>query len=309
MGRVPDLSRLLGTGAVLAVLLAGGCGSSEAPPAAPSATTSTAAPQSPAPPDTTVVPGSAPGTIRTSGSSPSSSATTITATSTSAATGNGLRGRTIVVDPGHDGANGAHPEAINRLVDIGNARKECDTTGTATDAGYRESAYTFDVARRLQAVLEARGATVVLTRTSDDGVGPCIDERARIGNQARADAAISIHADGGPATGTGFHVIRPAPMGGPVDAVVEPSTRLAQAIRTAFAAGTATAPATYLSTQDGIVARSDLGGLNLSTVPKVFIETGNMRNAADAARLGDPAFREREAEALADGLQRFLSGG
>ncbi len=161
----------------------------------------------------------------------------------------------------------------------------------------------------LIAGLEARGATVVLTRTSDDGVGPCIDERARIGNQARADAAISIHADGGPATGTGFHVIRPAPMGGPVDAVVEPSTRLAQAIRTAFAAGTATAPATYLSTQDGIVARSDLGGLNLSTVPKVFIETGNMRNAADAARLGDPAFREREAEALADGLQRFLSGG
>ncbi|MFN8038002.1 MAG: N-acetylmuramoyl-L-alanine amidase [Acidimicrobiales bacterium] len=222
--------------------------------------------------------------------------------------GGGLRGRTIAIDPGHDGGNFAHPQVIDRTVDIGNGRKACDTTGTATDDGYRESAYTFDVARRLQALLEADGARVVLTRTSDDGVGPCIDERARIGNQAGADAAISVHADGGPATGTGFHVIRPAPMGGPVDAVVEPSARLAEAIRTAFAAGTGTAPATYLATQDGVVTRSDLGGLNLSSVPKVFIETGNMRNAADAARLGDPAFRQRAAEALAVGLRRYLVG-
>lgn len=223
--------------------------------------------------------------------------------------GSSLRGRTIAIDPGHDGGNATHPEVIGRLVDIGNGRKACDTTGTATDDGYRESAYTFDVARRLQALLEAEGAEVVLTRPSDDGVGPCIDERARIGNQAGADAAISIHADGGPASGTGFHVIRPAPMGGPVDAVVEPSSRLARAVRTAFGAGTGTAPATYLATQDGVVARSDLGGLNLSSVPKVFIETGNMRNRADATRLADPTFRQREAEALAIALEQFLAGG
>ena len=47
----------------------------------------------------------------------------------------------------------------------------------------------------------AEGATVVLTRTSNTGVGPCVTERAAIGNRARADAAISIHADGGPPGG------------------------------------------------------------------------------------------------------------
>jgi len=31
--------------------------------------------------------------------------------------------------------------------------------------------------------------------------------------------------------------------------------------------------------KDGIDVRNDLGGLNWSTIPKVFIETGNMRNA------------------------------
>ena len=41
--------------------------------------------------------------------------------------------------------------------------------------------------------------------------------------------------------------------------------------------------ATYLGNA-GLSERSDLGGLNLSDVPKVFIETGNMRSATDAAR-------------------------
>ena len=40
----------------------------------------------------------------------------------------------------------------------------------------------------------------------------------------------------------------------------------------------------------GLVARGDLGGLRLSDVPKVFIETGNMRNAADARKLESRRF-------------------
>src|SRR5207248_4303400 len=63
--------------------------------------------------------------------------------------GPGLAGKIIAVDPGHNGANGSHPAEINRKVDAGGFQKECDTTGTATNAGYTESAYTFDVAIRL----------------------------------------------------------------------------------------------------------------------------------------------------------------
>ena len=57
----------------------------------------------------------------------------------------------------------------------------------------------------------------------------------------------------------------------------------------------------------GLDVRSDLGGLNLSDVPKVFIETGNMRNATDARLLSRPAFRQRIARSLANGLSSFLS--
>src|ERR1700730_14012922 len=89
-----------------------------------------------------------------------------------------LHGKTIVIDPGHNGANWAHPSEINRFVDAGGFRKACDTTGTSTNNGYPEAAYNFDVATRLARILRAAGARVVLTRTTDSGVGPCINERA-----------------------------------------------------------------------------------------------------------------------------------
>jgi N-acetylmuramoyl-L-alanine amidase len=52
-----------------------------------------------------------------------------------------LAGQTVLLDPGHNGANATHPKRINRQVDIGQGmRKACDTTGTATRSGYAESA-------------------------------------------------------------------------------------------------------------------------------------------------------------------------
>lgn len=217
-----------------------------------------------------------------------------------------LAGATVAVDPGHNGRNWAHPREINRLVDAGTLRKACDTTGTASASGYAEPAFTFDVALRLRRVLRAAGARVVLTRTSNAGWGPCITERAAIGNRARADAAVSVHADGGPSAGRGFHVIYPPSIRGLTADIARPSRCLALAMRREYARGTGLPPATYLGAE-GLSVRSDLGGLNLSNVPKVFVETGNMRNRADARLLETPAFRERIAQAIAAGLARFLS--
>lgn len=217
-----------------------------------------------------------------------------------------LAGKVIAVDPGHNGDAGAHPEIVNKLVNAVSKWKPCETTGTETDAGYSEAAFNLDVAVRLAALLRAAGATVVLTRTDNNGVGPCFDQRAAIGNKAHADAAVSIHADGAPASGHGFHVLVPVDVHGPSTAILVPSGRLGVDLRDAYAAGTGLPPSTYIGT-DGIDPRSDMGGLNLSTVPKVMLECGNMRNAGDAAKLSDPAFRQRIAVAIADGLARFLT--
>src|SRR3954447_12569265 len=100
-----------------------------------------------------------------------------------------LAGKTIAIDPGHNGGNPAHAAQIARLVDAGTVRKAWDNVGTSTNDGYAEHAYTLDVSLRLALVLRAQGARVVLTRTANTGWGPCITRRAAIGNAAHADAA------------------------------------------------------------------------------------------------------------------------
>jgi len=250
-------------------------------------------------PSTTV--GSPPTTVTTTG--PATTSSTVPATTT---VPRPLLGNTVVIDPGHNGMNWAHPEEIGRLVDIGNGSKACNTTGTSTSAGYTEAEFTWALAQLVVARLEDLGATVVLTRQDNDGWGPCIDERAAVGNRSNADAVISIHADGGPESGRGFHVIRPADTVGLTDDIYEASAHLAVAVHDSYME-TGMPVADYIGA-DGYTERDDLGGLNLSDVPAVFLETGNMRNDEDAALLADPGFRDTAAAAISSALVRFLAG-
>lgn len=235
--------------------------------------------------------------------------TTVPGTRTAAAetAARPLSGKVVVIDPGHNGGNFRHTTDINKQVDILTQKKACDTTGTSTNDGYTEAAFTLDVSRRLQKILQKQGATVKLTRTDNTGWGPCITQRAAIGNKAHADAAISIHGDGAAASAHGFHIIMPKRAAGlPVNPVVADSRELGRKVRDAFHEGTGLPYSTYIGTK-ALNYRSDLGGLNLSTVPKIFIECGNMRNAGDAAKFKDPASRQRMAESLAKGLQAYLT--
>ncbi|GIG58936.1 hypothetical protein Lfu02_33080 [Longispora fulva] len=214
----------------------------------------------------------------------------------------GLAGKTIVIDPGHNRNNGQHTAEINKQVDSGNGMKACDTTGTQTNDGYQEAAFTWDVATRLAGLLRAAGAKVVMTLDADTAWGPCITDRARIGNESGAAVVISIHGDGGPAGGSGFHVMEPG-LNGPIK---EPSHRLAIAVRDSYRAGTGLQASSYIGT-DGLNPRTDMGGLNLTTVPKVMLEAGNMRNAGDASLMKSPDFRQKAAQSLVTALSRYLS--
>jgi N-acetylmuramoyl-L-alanine amidase len=217
-----------------------------------------------------------------------------------------LVGEVIGIDPGHNGGNGADPAFINQPVWNGTGFEACDTTGTDTATGYTEASFNFDVATRLAAILRSFGATVVMTRTSNDGVGPCITTRAEIIDAAAADAAVDIHADGGPPGGRGVAILEPVPDG-PNDGVIGSSDQLAVIIRDAFSATTGEPDSTYDGV-NGLQPRSDLAGLNLTTVPKILIECANMKNGTDAALTEDPNWRQEAATGLADGLSQFLIG-
>jgi N-acetylmuramoyl-L-alanine amidase len=216
-----------------------------------------------------------------------------------------LAGKVIGIDPGHNGANGTDPAYINHLIWNGRESETCDTTGTQTDAGYTEARFNFNVAMYLRADLRRAGARVVLTRTSNDGVGPCVNRRARILNAAHADVAIDIHADGGPPWGRGFTVLEPV-ADGPNDAVISSSERFGAGIRAALLRRTSMPVSNYYG-HSGVQFRDDLAGLNLTTVPKVLIECGNMRNAVDAQLLTSASFQRRLAAAFTAAITRFLA--
>lgn len=216
-------------------------------------------------------------------------------------------GQVVVLDPGHNGGNASHPADINRQVPSGRGQtKACNTTGTSTNGGYTEHEFTWDVANRVRADLLAKGYQVVLTRPNDTGVGPCVNERAAIGNQAQAAAVVSIHGDGSTAGGAhGFHVEYSNP---PLNAAQgQPAYRLATTLRdTVRAAGFATA--NYIG-GNGLFGRPDLGGLNLSDRPAALIECGNMRNAGDAAVMTSAAGRQQIADAIAAAIEAYLTTG
>jgi N-acetylmuramoyl-L-alanine amidase len=218
-----------------------------------------------------------------------------------------LAGRVVAIDPGHQLGNARHPSQVNRSVDAGGFTKPCNTTGTATNAGYPESAFAMSTANYLKARLEALGAKVYLTRTTESYSlwGPCVDVRGRFGAKVHADLMVSIHGDGAPAQYRGFFVIRPALRRGWTDDVYTRSNTLGQYVRAGLDAVKLPRANDYGG--DGLDTRGDLGTLNWSDVPVVMIEMGNMRNATDASRMGSPTWRNNVyAAGLARGIRSYL---
>jgi len=296
--RASQAGPALAAAAVTACLVASGCGISAGRPAAgPSPVALGTKPSASAQPSAGA---QSPATARSSRAAKA----TGSAAGAKGSAALPLAGKVIGIDPGHNGRNSTDPSYLNHLIWNGRAWETCDTTGTETDSGYTEPLFTWRVARFLRADLRRDGARVVMTRNDNRGVGPCVNRRASIINRGHANVAVDIHGDGGPATGRGFAILEPVPDG-PNDKVISSSGRLGRDVRRAFLHRTSMPESTYDGVH-GIAHRDDLAGLNLTRVPKVLIECGNMRNGTDARLLTSARFQRRIARALRAAIIRFL---
>lgn len=230
------------------------------------------------------------------------------AASAPAAPGGPLEGRLILVDPGHQLGN-SNPRFRKQMAQTffnGAIVKGCNTTGTATNAGFPEATFTWRVAKHLKRLLQDAGARVEMTRSTNsyDDWGPCTWDRAKQANRIGADAMVSIHADGASAGSRGFFAMTPALIKGWTDDVVKKDRRLANAMIAGMSAAGAP-PSNYIPNQ--LLVSRDTTSLNVSNVPTVTIEVGNMRNAQEARRMSSAAGQRQYAEWLFAGLERYFS--
>ncbi|MDV8020649.1 N-acetylmuramoyl-L-alanine amidase [Rhodococcus sp. IEGM 1330] len=233
--------------------------------------------------------------------------------STAPAAGTELSGKTVFLDPGHQGT--AHSENLQRQVNDGRGgTKDCQTTGMTTLDGVPEHTINWKVSELVRSSLESLGATVKTSRADDTGWGGCVDDRARAASESGADVAVSIHAD---STSTmtdadkhGFHLIVPTlPIpSAAADAAQSEGGRSASTVMRDSYVRAGFEPANYAGVENGIQERSDIAGPALTTVPLVFVEMGNGSNPDDAAVLESSDGQLKHAIAISTGIIDYLLG-
>ncbi|MBY3791770.1 N-acetylmuramoyl-L-alanine amidase [Rhodococcus fascians] len=244
---------------------------------------------------------------------PSAPATAPSATPGTESAGQELTGKTVFLDPGHQGT--AHSENLQRQVDDGRGgTKDCQTTGMTTVDGVPEHTINWKVSELVRSSLESLGATVKTSRVDDTGWGGCVDDRARAASASGADVAVSIHADSTSTTTDtdkhGFHLIVPTlPIpNAAADAAQSEGGRSASKLMRDSYVRAGFDPANYSGVVDGIQERSDVAGPALTTVPLVFVEMGNGSNPDDAAVLESSDGQVKHAIAISTGIIDYLLG-
>ncbi|GAA3695375.1 hypothetical protein GCM10022238_09450 [Gordonia hankookensis] len=228
-------------------------------------------------------------------------------------TGTVLAGKTIFLDPGHQGGSAGHQ--LNAQVPDGRGgKKDCQTSGATGVNGAQEHTVNWQITQLVKAGLESQGARVVLSRPDDTGWGGCVDQRAAAASRSGAAVAVSLHADstsaGSDGSKKGFHMIvpqLPVPDGTVSRVQGGEGRKASSAMRDAFVKA-GFPEANYAGVTKGLQTRSDIAAVNLTKVPAVFIEMGNLSNPAEAASLSGKDGQLKYAMAVTDGILDYVRG-
>jgi N-acetylmuramoyl-L-alanine amidase len=177
-----------------------------------------------------------------------------------------LAGHTVIVDAGHGGHHAG-----------------------ATGLNYLEKELCLKMAFELQRSLEAKGARVIMTRTSDLFVS--LDDRCRIANQSGGEIFISIHCNSMPrrnmqsGSESYWHSS-------------EQSRRLARALHPRLVAS--------VRGRDGGIRNRSFQVIRETSMPSVLLEIAYINNTQDEILLSDADFHHRLAENLTKGVMDYF---
>ncbi len=173
----------------------------------------------------------------------------------------------VVIDPGHGGRD---PGAVG----IG---------------GLQEKNVVLPVSLRVAELLRAQGIQVIMTRSDDRTLD--LQPRVDIANQGRGTIFVSIHANA-------ISLSRPDVNGIETYYFSEAGRRLAETIHASIL------PASGM--RDRGVKQARFYVLRNTAMPSTLLEIGFLTGQDDVQRLADAAWRERMAQAIADGILRYF---
>lgn len=186
---------------------------------------------------------------------------------------NSYNGKIIAIDAGHGGPD---PGAVGKL-------------------GTKEKEINLDIAKRVAKLLEARGAKVIMTRSSDKEVG--LYERTNMANSAKADVFVSIHINANENTalgGTSTYV-----YSGSKTSRVQESDRLARYIQSELVK--------TLGLRDIGVKYANFVVLRTSSMPSVLCELAFISNLPEEKYINKDGFKNSAAEAIVKGIGVYFA--
>lgn len=201
----------------------------------------------------------------------------------------------VCIDPGH----GTDPRVAAQREPIGPGSRTLKIKDGGGASG--EAPVVLAIARRVRAQLLTLGYRVAMTRNAPGYRGGNI-ARAQFCNARHAALMLRIHADGSSnASAHGARTFSPTLRPGWTDDVAAPSLKAARFVQRALVESTG-------ARDMGIQRRADLTGFNWADVPVVLVETGYMTNPREGRLLRSPAYQERVARGLAEGVKAYLAG-
>jgi len=203
------------------------------------------------------------------------------------------------------------PERPVIVIDPGHPSEVSD--GAVVQNGTTEVKTAWDVARRLQRLLTANGYRVVMTKSAERELVTNV-HRAEIGNREAAALVVRLHCDASADSGYAiYHPDRTATVQGhtgPSESVMRRSQAAAESLHVSMArrlAGHLKDGGVRGDSKTAIGAKQGaLTGSVFSDVPVVLVEMVTLSNARDARFISDSRGQSLMAQAIAEGVGRFV---